>query len=326
MSDMPAPPRQSLADLWRRWGIFFVLAAPVMGLLAINPTFRQYGNLFNVWQQSSIIGVIAIGQTLVIILGGFDLSVGAVAALAGVLSYMIFAMGDGYVMVTFGLTGAILASALVGVLNGILVTRFRITPLIATLGMLSLARGAVLIMSDGRLIYAEGAGFDLSIMLQASILGMPVAGLIFFGFAALIGLLLRRTLFGQYVYAIGGNERAATLAAIPVTKVKVMTYALCSIMAGIGGILLASRTASALPNAGTNYELQAITAAVIGGTALGGGKGSIFGTVLGVILLTAIGNALNLYNVSPFWQTGVTGAILLLAVGFSAIGNGERKA
>ena len=314
-----------VSSAWRRWGIFVVLAMPIAILLAANPVFRQPGNLFNLWQQSSIIGILAVGQTMVIVLGGFDLSVGAVAAAAGVLSYLTFGFGDGIGIVALGIVAALAACAAIGCINGLLVTKVNITPLIATLGTLSLVRGFVLIVSNGQLVYAEGSGYALADVLQGAILGMPVAGLVFVALAVVVGYLLRGTIYGQYVYAIGGNEKAAALAGIPVNLVKTLTYAACGVMAGVGGILLASRTASALPNAGVNYELQASTAAVIGGASLGGGRGSIAGTVLGVVLLTAIGNALNLYNVSPFWQTGVTGAILLLAVGFSSLGADARR-
>ncbi|MBL8579104.1 MAG: ABC transporter permease [Mesorhizobium sp.] len=314
-----------LLSYWHRWGIFLILLLPIMVLFVVNPVFRQPGNLFNLWQQASIIGVLAVGQTLVLILGGFDLSVGTVAALAGVICYLVFAGGDGGSVVLLGVLAALAACAIVGAINGILITKFNITPLIATLGMLSLVRGFVLIVTEGQLVYAEGPGYTFAEFLQGSLFGMPVAGLLFALLAVAVALLLRRSIFGQYVFAIGGNEKAALLAGLPVVKVKILSYALCSVLAGVGGLLLSSRTASALPNAGVNYELQAITAAVIGGAALGGGKGSIFGTVLGVLLLTAIGNGLNLYNVSPFWQTGVTGLILLLAVGFSTWGNRDAR-
>ncbi|MCO5082767.1 MAG: ABC transporter permease [Rhizobiaceae bacterium] len=317
---------QKALHYWQRWGIFVILLLPIIVLFVVNPVFRQPGNLFNLWQQASIIGVLAIGQTLVIILGGFDLSVGTVAALSGVICYMLFGMGDGGGIVFLGVVAALAGCAVVGAINGLLITKVNITPLIATLGMLSLVRGFVLIVSDGQLVYAEGPGYSFAEFLQGSAFGMPVAGLIFLVIAVLLALLLRGTVFGQYVFAIGGNEKAAALAGLPVNTVKILSYALCSVLAGIGGLLLSSRTASALPNAGVNYELQAITAAVIGGAALGGGKGSIVGTVLGVLLLTAIGNGLNLYNVSPFWQTGVTGLILLLAVGFSTWGNRDARA
>lgn len=311
---------------WRRWSIFMVLAAPVMALAILNPVFRQPGNLFNLWQQASIIGILAVGQTMVIVLGGFDLSVGAVAALAGVVCFLGFGLGDGYLAVVGGIACALAVCGCVGVVNGALITKLKMTPLIATLGVLSLARGAVLVVSDGQAIYAEeGPGYDFANALQSSFLGMPVAGLLFLGVAAVGLVLLRLTVYGQFVYAVGGNEKAALLAGIPVARVKIVTYCFCSIAAGIGGILLASRTASALPNAGINYELQAITAVVIGGAKLSGGKGSILGTVLGVLLLTAIGNALNLYNISPFWQTGVTGAILIMAVAISLLTGEDGK-
>jgi len=310
---------------WRRWSIFIVLAAPVIALAVLNPVFRQPGNLFNLWQQASIIGILAVGQTMVIVLGGFDLSVGAVAALAGVICFLGFGVGDGPMGVAVGIVCALAVCGLIGAMNGSLVTRLRMTPLIATLGVLSLARGAVLVISDGQAIYAEeGAGYAFANTLQSSFLGMPVSGLLFLAVAVVGLVLLRLTIYGQFIYAVGGNEKAALLAGIPVAKVKIITYCFCSMAAGIGGILLASRTASALPNAGVNYELQAITAVVIGGAKLSGGKGSVLGTVLGVLLLTAIGNALNLYNISPFWQTGVTGAILIIAVAISLL-TGEAE-
>ncbi|MDO9415493.1 MAG: ABC transporter permease [Pararhizobium sp.] len=297
-----------------------VLAAPIFLLAVLNPVFRQPGNLFNLWQQSSIIGILAVGQTMVIILGGFDLSVGAVAALAGVVCFLGFGLEDGYIGVLAGLISALTVCALVGLVNGALITKLKMTPLIATLGVLSLARGAVLVVSDGQAIYAEeGAGYEFANFLQSSFARMPVSGLLFLAVAAIGLVLLRLTIYGQFVYAVGGNEKAATLAGIPVSKIKLITYCFCSVAAGLGGIVLASRTASALPNAGVNYELQAITAVVIGGAKLSGGKGSVLGTVLGVFLLAAIGNALNLYNISPFWQTGVTGAILILAVSISLL-------
>lgn len=306
-----------LKQSWNRAGLYFVLLTPILLLFVFNPVFRQPGNLFNLWQQSAIIGLIAVGQTLVIILGGFDLSVGAVAALAGVLCYLSFGALDSPLGLALGIAAALAGCGVVGIVNGLLVTKLRITPLIATLGVLSLVRGFVLVASDGRLVYAEGYGYALSEFIQGSLWHMPVAGLLFLLLAAFLTFVLRGTVFGQYVFAIGGNEKAAILAGLPVNGIKVATYALCSILAGIGGIVLAARTASALPNAGINYELQAITAAVIGGATLGGGRGSIPGTVAGVLLLTAIGNGLNLYNVSAFWQTAVTGAILLIAVGIS---------
>ncbi|MPR08691.1 ABC transporter permease [Microvirga tunisiensis] len=314
-----------MSTYWQRWGIFLILLLPIALLMILNPVFRQPGNLFNLWQQASIIGIIAIGQTMVIILGGFDLSVGAVAALSGVVCYLMFGLGGGGLAMVGGVVAALTACAIVGALNGLLITVFNITPLIATLGVLSIVRGLVLIVTNGELVYAEGPAYAFSEFLQDSTLWLPNAGLLFVGLAVAAALVLRRTIFGQYIFAIGGNEKAASLAGLPVLQVKILTYAICSMMAGVGGLLLSSRTASALPNAGISYELQAITAAVIGGAALGGGKGSIFGTVLGILLITAIGNGLNLYNVSPFWQTGVTGLILLLAVGFSTWGNREAR-
>jgi ribose/xylose/arabinose/galactoside ABC-type transport system permease subunit len=312
---------------WRRWSIFIVLAMPILMLAVFNPVFRQPGNLYNLWQQASIIGILAVGQTLVIILGGFDLSVGAVAALAGVICFIGFGTGDGYLAVGTGLAAALAVCGAVGAINGALVTKLKMTPLIATLGVLSLSRGAVLIVSDGQAIYAvEGTGYDFANFLQSSLWGMPVSGLLFLLVAGIGIVLLRLTVYGQFVLAVGGNEKAAILAGIPVTKVKIITYCFCSLAAGLGGILLASRTASALPNAGVNYELQAITAVVIGGAKLSGGKGSVTGTVLGVLLLTALGNALNLYSISPFWQTGVTGAILIIAVGISLLTGEDDRA
>jgi ribose/xylose/arabinose/galactoside ABC-type transport system permease subunit len=322
-----ATSRARIAQLWTRFGVGLVLVLPALFMAVSNSDFRNWENLVNVLQQASIIGVIAVGMTVVLITGGFDLSVGAVAAMAGVVAFMLFGDNPATITIILGLAGGLGAGVVAGVGNGLLIAKVKINPLIATLGTLSLLRGLILIMSDGKLVYAEGRAIDFSDVVQSKVLGIPVAGLVFLGAATIVSALLRLTTFGQSVYAIGGSERAAVLSGIAVDRVKMLTYALCGVLAAVAGLILASRTASALPNAAVNYELQAITAAVIGGARLGGGKGSVWGTVLGVLMLAVIANGLDLYGVSAFWQSAVTGVVLLVAVTLSTIvDRSERSA
>ncbi|SFO38456.1 ABC transporter permease [Actinomadura madurae] len=313
-----------LAGTWDRFGSGIILVLPALFLVMANPQFRDGENLINVLQQASIIGVIAIGQTMVLILGGFDLSVGAVAAMAGVATYLFFGADPSPGAIVGGIAGGLLLGALIGSANGFMIAKVRINPLIATLGAMSLVRGLVLIVSDGKLVYAQGSAAGFANLVQGRVLGVPVSGLIFLLVTVAGWGVLRLTAFGQSVYAIGGSERAALLSGIKVARIKVITYAACGLLAAVGGLMLATRTASALPNAATNYELQVITAAVIGGCSLKGGKGSIWGTVLGVLMLAVIANGLDLYGVSVFWQTAVTGVVLLIAVTLSAIGERYR--
>ena len=299
-----------------RYGFMIVLLLPAVILFATNETFRNPLNLSNILAQSSMVGVAAVGMTVVMILGGFDLSIGAIAALSGLVGVLVFGTGEPLFM-ALGVLACIGTGIAIGAINGTLISRIGINPLIATLAMASLIRGLVLISSEGTIHRAEGD----AMMITALALGrwgvFPIAGFFFIG-AILIGwIILRYAQFGRWVYAIGGNEEAARLSGVPVSRVVIICYALMGGLAGVSGLLFTARTGTALTTTGIGLEIDAITATVIGGTRLGGGHGTILGTVVGVILLGVIRNGLNLNGVSPFWQPFIIGCILLITVSIS---------
>ena len=311
----PAERRRVVAFLGR-YGFMLALMLPALFLFATNETFRNPLNLSNILAQSSMVGVAAVGMTVVMILGGFDLSIGAVAALTGLVAVLVF--GDGQpLFMALGIVACIGTGALIGAFNGTLISRIGINPLIATLAMASLVRGLVLISSEGTIHRAEGDAMAITALALGRWHGFPIAGFFFIGAILLGWAILRFSRFGRWVYAIGGNEEAATLSGIPVNRVVVTCYALMGGLAGVAGLLFTARTGTALTTTGIGLEIDAITAAVIGGTRLGGGRGTIFGTVLGVLLLGVIRNGLNLNGVSPFWQPFIIGCILLVTVAIS---------
>ena len=301
------------AGLLKRYGFMTALLLPAIFLLIFDERFRSAQNLSNVLAQSSIVGVVSIGMTLVMILGGFDLSVGAVAALSGLCAVVVFGHGDPLHM-ALGVGAAIGCGIAIGLVNGVLISRLSINPLIATLAMASIVRGVVLIASEGTIYRAQGDAAAITIIALGRWHVFPIAGFFFIGSIILGWFILKRMRFGHYIYAIGGSETASTLAGLPVSRMVIVTYAIVGGFAGVAGLLLLARTGSALTNAGVGLELEAITATVIGGTRLGGGEGAISGTVLGVLLLGVIRNGLNLNGVSPFWQPFIIGCILLITV------------
>lgn len=299
-----------------RYGFAIALLLPAIVLFFTNETFRNPQNLSNVLAQSSIVGVAAVGMTVVMIVGGFDLSIGAIAALCGLVAVIVFGQGEPMFM-ALGILACIAAGMVMGTTNGLLVSRIRINPLIATLAMASLLRGIVLITSEGRIFRAEGDAIEITVIALGQWHGFPIAGFFFIGTVIFCWALLRFFKFGRWVYAIGGNAKAALLSGVPVALVVTCCYALMGGLAGLAGLLYTARTGTALTTTGVGLEIDAITAAVIGGTRLGGGHGSVFGTVLGVLLLGVIRNALNLHGISPFWQPFLIGCILLITVTIS---------
>jgi ribose/xylose/arabinose/galactoside ABC-type transport system permease subunit len=225
-----------------------------------------------------------------------------------------------------GSAAAVLCGLGVGWVNGLIITQIGINPLIATLAMASIARGIVLIASEGTIYRAQGAAADITTIALGRWHMFPLAGVFFLAAVALVWFALNKMRFGHYVYAIGGSESASRLAGVPVSRVVIGGYTLMGGLAGLSGLLLLARTGTALTNAGTGLELEAITATVIGGTRLGGGVGTIGGTVIGVLLLGVIRNGLNLNGVSPFWQPFIIGCILLVTVGVSSGARARSRA
>jgi ribose transport system permease protein len=286
----------------------------------LSDKFLTVANGWNVMRQISVNICISVGMTLVVLTAGIDLSVGSVLALCGAITAGLLKFGIEFpaqdLFIGFTLLGAVLAGMLTGTLlgtfNGWTITRFKVPPFVATLAVLTIARGLTMLYTKGFPI--SGLGPNFAYIGTGWLLGIPVPVWISGVIVLLAVILTNKTRLGRYIYAIGGNESAARLSGININKVKIIVYGLAGGLAAIGGIIVTSRLDSAQPNAGISYELDAIAAVVIGGTSLSGGRGSILGTVQGAIIIGVLNNGLVLLNVSPFWQQVVKGLVILLAV------------
>jgi ribose transport system permease protein len=283
--------------------------AMVIVLWILTPHFLTISNLLNIAEQATIIAIIAVGMTFVIITGGIDLSVGSVLAFSGVV--MASALQH-EVPLPVALLIGLGVGLLCGLVNGILITVGRLPPFIATLGMMSVARGAALMFTEGRPI--SGFSENFRSLATGEVLRIPNPVLIMIAVYIMAHFVLRRTKLGRYTYAIGGNEEAALLSGINVRLYKSMVYGLAGMLAGLAAILLTARLNSAQPIAGMNYELDAIAATVIGGTSLLGGEGTVIGTLIGALIMAVLRNGLNLLGVSSFIQQVVIGSVIILAV------------
>ncbi len=286
-------------------GLFLLCAV----LWILTPHFLTVSNLLNVAQQTSINAIIAIGLTFVIISGGIDLSVGSLVAFSGVVLATLLQRD---VPLPLAMLGGLVTGFGCGLGNGLLITLGRLPPFIATLGMMSVARGGALLFTDGRPVSGFGERFRW--LAGGELLYVPVPILLMGAMYAAAHFILRRTRFGRYVFAIGGNEEAALLSGVPVRLHKTMVYGVSGLLSAVAAMLLTARLNSAQPIAGINYELDAIAATVIGGTSLMGGQGSVIGTLIGALIMGVLRNGLNLLNVSSFIQQLVIGAVIIVAV------------
>jgi ribose transport system permease protein len=293
----------------RQLGTLVGLAAICVSLTILSPFFFTVSNLVNVVQQSTIIAIVAAGITFVIISGGIDLSVGSIVALAGLV--VADALHAGWPVPLAIVLGLAVGMAF-GMVNGMLVTFGRLPPFIATLGTMSAGRGLALMYTGGSPI--SGFDSDFRFLSTGVIFGIPVPVLAMLGIFLVMHLILVRTKVGRYAYAIGGNEEAATLSGIGVVFHKTVLYTLCGLLSAAAGVILTARLNSAQPIAGTSYELDAIAAAVIGGTSLLGGEGTLLGTLVGALIMGVLRNGLNLLNVSSYLQQVAIGAVIIIAV------------
>ncbi len=318
--------RKSILEQLARFQSFLALALMVMALSLASPNFLTVDNTLNVLRQISINLCLSLGMTLVILSGGIDLSVGSVLALSGAVAAGLLKNGLALprfnLLVQFTVPGAVVAGIGVGLVlgwfNGLAVTRFKLPPFVATLGMLSIARGLTMLWTGGFPI--TGLGVEFGRLGTGHALGIPIPVWISAALVAAFIIVTRRTRFGRHLYAVGGNERAATLSGLAVPRIKLMVYALGGGLAAVAGLLVTARLDSATPNAGLGYELDSIAAVVIGGTSLSGGRGSILGTVLGCLIIGVLNNGLFLLDVSPFWQQVVKGFVILAAVAADKMG------
>ena len=292
----------------------------IVALSLVSDKFLTRENALNVLRQISINLCLSIGMTLIILSGGIDLSVGSVLALAGAVAAGLLKNGLALpafgILLQFTVAGAIVAGILVGLLlgwfNGLVITRFRLPPFVATLGTLSVARGLTQLWTQGFPI--TGLGPEFGFIGTGHLLGIPMPVWISGMLVLVFTVLTRNTALGRYIYAVGGNERAAELSGLNLRRIRLAVYMLGGGLAGVAGLLLTARLDSATPSAGFGYELDSIAAVVIGGTSLNGGRGSVPGTVLGCLIIGVLNNGLVLLEISPFWQQVIKGLVILIAV------------
>ncbi len=299
-----------------------IIALLVMciALSFLSDRFLTADNGWNVMRQISVNMIISVGMTLVILTGGIDLSVGSVLALAGAVTALMLkfnAQFNGWnLYVGFTLLGALAGGTLVGAFlgwfNGFTITRFKVPPFVATLAMLTIARGFTMLLTGGFPI--TGFSGEMSFIGTGWFLGIPMPVWISAIVVLAAVIMTNKTRLGRYIYAIGGNETASKLSGVKIKRIKMIVYSIAGTCAAVGGIIVTSRLDSAQPNAGASFELDSIAAVVIGGTSLSGGRGTIMGTVQGALIIGILNNGLVLLNVSPFWQQVVKGLVILLAV------------
>lgn len=317
---------------------FFALIAIVIIFSSLSPYYFTVENLLQMSQHVAVFAILAIGMLFVILNGGIDLSVGSTVGISGIVAG---ALMQGIAIPALGLKLfpavwvvviiTVAAGAFVGLINGVLIARFKVAPFVATLGMLYVVRGAALLITGG-LTYPNlvgspslgNTGFDW--LGFESVLGVPLGVIIMAGIAIVSSIVLNRTVFGRWIYASGGNERAAELSGIPVKRVKVRVYVISGACAAIAGLVIASELTSANPTSGQTFELTAIAAVVIGGASLMGGRGTVRGTLLGAFVIGFLSDGLVLVGVSEYWQMIFKGGVIVLAVLLNAVQYKGRKA
>lgn len=319
----------SFWQLFSKYQSLIILLTLSVFFSFISDNFLTLNNIWIILRQTSVNLCLAVGMTFVILTGGIDLSVGSILGFSGAVTAKLLKYG--ITLTTFGVIlkfsplGAsiigILVGFAIGLFNGFIITKFKVPPFVATLGMLTAVRGFIMLWTMGHPITKLGENFNY--IGSGWFLSIPTPVWIA-GIVAIMGhLLLSKVKFGRYVYAVGGNERAAVLSGVNSKNVKLWVYAISGILSAIGGLIVTARLDSAQPNAGLSYELDAIAAAVIGGTSLSGGKGTILGTVVGSLIMGILNNGLVLAGVSPFWQQVAKGFIIILAVIAERLGKKE---
>ncbi|WP_138420502.1 ABC transporter permease [Aquibacillus sediminis] len=304
-------PKQFLRD----FGIIFAFLLLIVVLSSLNSNFLEYNNIINVVRQVAINGLLAIGMTYVILTGGIDLSVGSILAFSGVVSASLVT-GDSELPVLLAVLVGIMAGSILGFINGFIIARFNVAAFVATLAMMSIARGLTMVYSNGNPISGLSDGFKF--IGGGELIGIPIPVIILFIVFVLGAFILQKTRFGRYVYAVGGNETSARVSGIKVNRVKIAVYTISGMLSGLAGVVLSARVTAGLPQAGTAYELDAIAAVVIGGTSLVGGRGRLWGTIIGVLIIGVLSNGLDLLNVSSYFQMIVKGIIIIAAVLFDS--------
>jgi ribose/xylose/arabinose/galactoside ABC-type transport system permease subunit len=300
------------------WVVFTILIVISIIIGIIGKGFFTIDNLFNILRQVSIVGIVAVGMTFVIISGGFDLSVGSIVAFSGVITS--FFVVNGRYPVIISLIAGLAVGLIIGLINGFLISYCKIAPFVATLGMATLIRGLAYVITRGKDVINLSKSFTK--IGGGIVLGIPIPVYLYFGVIFVGIIILNFTRTGRYIYAVGGNEKVANLAGIRVNLIKILTYSISGLLAGLAGIILSSRVMAGLPMSGQGYELDAITAAVIGGTSLKGGIGGIGGTIGGMLIIGVMSNGFDIMLVPYYYKQIASGSIMLIAVViFSVIAN-----
>jgi ribose transport system permease protein len=300
---------RSFAIEVRSLGLVGILLAEMILFSILSPYFLGTKNLLNIGRAVSIQGIAAAGMTIVLISGGFDLSIASVVAASGVLSVMLLQQGMPLIVAVIG---GMALGAVVGLFNGTIITRLRINPLIATLGTMTIVRGLAFMATAGLTLTVQSKAFIF--LGRGYIMGVPAPFVLMLVVYALVFVVLQYTQFGRYVYAIGGNPAASRLAGINVDGWRLLIYMIVGLAAGLSGVMLASLMGTAMPNAAQGYELEVIAAVILGGASLAGGVGTIQGTLIGMLILGVLANGMILLNVPSYWQMIARGTVLLLAV------------
>ncbi|MEL4374818.1 ABC transporter permease [Brucella cytisi] len=303
---------------YREASVLLMLIAVAIYLAIASDYFLSPRNLLNVGRQASVVAIVALGQALVIIARGIDLSVGSVIGLSAVVAATTI-RDTGYESV--GLAAGLLTGVACGVINGVLYTRFKINPFIATLGVLSIGRGLALLMTGGIPVPIGGLAEFVG---AGRLLGIPVSFLLMIALAIVVHVLVTYTVIGREIYAIGDNPKAARLAGVNIKATRLVVFTICGLLAGLGGLILSGNLASADPNLGIGYELDVIAAVILGGTALSGGRGSIIGVVIGALLMALLNNAFVLLGIAAYWQVVTKGLVIILAVGIDGLTRGNE--
>ncbi len=306
--------------LFKEFSILMALVVLCVTLMIASPYFLKMTNIFNVLRQFSIYAILAVGQAMVIIIGCLDLSIGTVMGLMGVICALLSAAGVPPVLVFFIV---LIAGGLVGSINGLLVTKLGVNAFIVTLGMQYIARACSLLLTGGMPIWLES---DLAI-LGGGYIGVVPIPVIIMVLVAVFGIVFtKKTLLGRNIYAVGSNERASKLSGVRTDRVKIMTFIILGVLAGLSGMILTGTLKTAEPTAGTGYELEAIAAVVIGGTSLSGGEGTILGVLIGAALMGVLKNGFVLLSISAYWQVFAIGFVLIAAVAIDGLKNKKANA
>lgn len=302
------PSGMNFAQIYRRYGTILIFVGIFILASILSPTFLTEANLTNVLRQVVVVSLLACGVTFIIILGHIDVSLGSVLALCGVMSASVMAMTGS---ITLAVIAGLAIGILTGLINGLVITFFRIPSFIMTLAMTTVARGVALLYTGGAPISGLG---DYKVIGQGSVGPFPVSVIILAVFVVICWVLLNKTKFGRYIYAVGGNERAARASGINPDSIVVKAFIFNGLLCAVAGIVFMSRINSGQPAGGVGYEFDAITSVVVGGTSLMGGTGTITGTIIGSMIIGVINNILNLLNVSSYWQQIIKGLIIAIAV------------